>query len=60
MTVPAFIGHAHKVVALVAKLGLIGVAIHAGPVQAHEIRLLIGCPVIPPPIPYDSGPPVFQ
>jgi len=60
MTVPAFIGHAHKVVALVAKLGLIGVAIHAGPVQAHEIRLIVGRPVIPHPIPYDSGPPILQ
>ncbi len=60
MAVPALIGHAHKVVALVAKLGLVGVAIHARPVQAHEIRLLIRCPIAPRPVPHHSGLPVLQ
>jgi hypothetical protein len=60
MTVPAFIGHTHEVVALVAKLGLVGVAIHTGTVEAHKIGLIVGRPVGSHPIADNRSLPVLQ
>jgi len=60
MTVPAFIGHSHIVVTLVAELDLISVTIHAGTVQTNGICLFVARLVGSHPIPYDGEFPVLQ
>jgi len=59
MTVPAFIGHSHIVVTLVAELDLISVTIHAGTVQTDGIYLFVTRLVGSHPIPYDGESPVL-
>jgi hypothetical protein len=60
VTIPAFIGYSHVIVALVTELGLILVATHAGTIQTHEISLPVARYVDRPGIPNDRISPVLQ
>ena len=41
MAIPALVGYAHIIVALVTKLSLVCMAVHAGSVQAHEVAFSV-------------------
>jgi hypothetical protein len=41
MAIPTFIRYAHIIVALVTKLSLVCMAVHAGSVQTHEVAFSV-------------------
>ena len=60
MAIPAFIGHSHIGVTLIAELSLIPVTIHTGTVQTDGMRLSVTRLIGSYAIPYDGEFPVLQ
>jgi hypothetical protein len=60
MTIPAKGIHIHVVVTLVAKLGFVGVAIHAGDLKALVVNLAVVRRIIPLPVSNHLMPPFVE
>ena len=60
MAIPAFIGDAHIGMALVTEFSLVGVAIHTGAIQTHDIFLVVARLIGPHTISDDRGLPILQ
>jgi hypothetical protein len=59
MAIPALVGYAHIIMALITKLRLIPMTIHAGTIQTHDIPLLVARYIDRPGVPNDQITPVL-